>query len=403
MTEPGSIQSSWSVEEQGCLEWADPKGDAEKSSVRQLKLDLGELLPQNHHEVDEVDEIENLRSLVHKQKERIHHLEQALDQSLISLEELRFQLINQEFLENQLASTEEIANIQQRAITQLKQQLAQQEQALETQETQRQEQTYSFQLLLETVENLAEGQQNRLAQLKLHLHRAQNLPGSSLQSSNADPATGSFVVQPDIQHLTQQINSYQTTIQNLETELHHAHIALQEQQAVIASLQNASTSKQTQSSKGFLDNELFAAHCKIQDLETQISKQITTQAILQHTCEELEQARDRYCTRATELERQAAEMQEQILKQAQQASEYETAVQHWKDRYTKSQNFLLRLKFLVEQTVPSLTTELADMLATIQAISETPEPEHPTIPSPSSAKMDIPDFLARRNRYRVRS
>ncbi|MBF2025496.1 MAG: hypothetical protein IGS48_01850 [Oscillatoriales cyanobacterium C42_A2020_001] len=394
MTEPGSVQNSWSSKEKVCLEWADPDDGVEKCSAKQLKLDLGEPLPQT------LDEIEHLRSLIQKQTERIHHLEQALDQSLISLEELRFQLVNQEFLENQLASTEEIANIQQRAITQLKQQLAQQEQALETQQAQRQEQSQSFQLLLQEVETLAEGQQTRLEHLKLQLHRdrAHRLSAPPLTVLDGEDKQS----QADTQALAQQLNAHQVTIQQLETELHRAHIALQEQQTVILRLQQPTTTDPA-SSENFLDNELFTAHCKIQDLETQISKQITTQAILQHTCEELEQARDRYYTRATELESQTAEMQEQILKQAQQASEYETAIQHWKDRYIKSQDFLVRLKSLVEQAVPSLSDELLDILAAIQAISEVPEPESPTTALPLSAKMDIPDFLARRNRYRVRS
>lgn len=401
MTEPGSIQSSLSGEEKGCLEWADPESEAEKLSAKQLKLDLGEPLPPSQDEI----EVEHLRSQMQKQTERIHHLEQALDQSLISLEELRFQLVNQEFLENQLASTEEIANIQQRAITQLKQQLAQQEQALELHQVQRQEQSQSFQLLLQEVETLAEGQQARLENLKLQIHRDRGLKPVNAALPVSELASSGEQSQPnpaDAQALLQQLNAHQLTIQQLETELHRAHIALQEQQAVILSLQ-PSPSTDPASRDDFLSNELFTAHCKIQDLETQISKQVTTQAILQHTCEELEQARDRYCTRATELESQTAEMQEQILKQAQQASEYETAVQHWKDRYVKSQDFLMRLKALVEQAVPSLSGELMDILAAVQAISEVPEPESPTTTLPLNAKMDIPDFLARRNRYRVRS
>lgn len=66
----------------------------------------------------------------YNQSERIDQLEQALEQSLTSLNELKQKLKDQHLLETQLAATEEIANLQQKAITQLKQQIAQQQQAL---------------------------------------------------------------------------------------------------------------------------------------------------------------------------------------------------------------------------------------------------------------------------------
>ncbi|HEY9883488.1 MAG TPA: hypothetical protein V6C98_07740, partial [Thermosynechococcaceae cyanobacterium] len=59
--------------------------------------------------------------------ERIRHLEQALDQSLASLSEMRLQMVDQRRLEAQLAATEDISNIQQRAIARLKLQLAHQQ------------------------------------------------------------------------------------------------------------------------------------------------------------------------------------------------------------------------------------------------------------------------------------
>jgi chromosome segregation ATPase len=61
----------------------------------------------------------------HDQLERIGQLEQALEQSLTSLNELKQKLKDQHLLETQLAATEEIANLQQQAITQLKQQVTQ--------------------------------------------------------------------------------------------------------------------------------------------------------------------------------------------------------------------------------------------------------------------------------------
>ena len=59
------------------------------------------------------------------QRERIEQLEQALEQSLASINELRLQLKDQHLLETQLAATEEMANLQQQVINELQRQLRQ--------------------------------------------------------------------------------------------------------------------------------------------------------------------------------------------------------------------------------------------------------------------------------------
>lgn len=72
------------------------------------------------------------KSSEHMRLERIRQLEKALEQSLNYLHELKQKLKEQLVLEAQLAAAEEFANVQQQAIAQLKQQLAQQ-QLLQTQ------------------------------------------------------------------------------------------------------------------------------------------------------------------------------------------------------------------------------------------------------------------------------
>lgn len=438
MTDFGSVKRSWLAEDGMASEWADPLNDhAAKVWVTQLKLDLetpsvsgqqpqngsssGILETQSGNSVawkpsshggyqgvqlEQETDPQVLQALIRKQLERIKDLERALDQSLASLEEVRVQLVDQHFLENQLAATEEIANIQQRAISQLKQQLSQQQQTLESQHIQTEEQTQAFQTLLNVIQTLAEGQQTRLTQLKTQFQLDRLSPFLQIQKEIVDPvpahSTESLEAQtPQVADLTRQIANLQHVVEQLETELDRTHNELQEQQGVIDSLRRSSN-PQLRLHDSSLDQELFTAHCKIQDLETQISKQVTTQAILQHTCQELEQARDRYQTRAAELELQTADMQEQILKQAQQASEYETAIQHWRDRYLKSQDYLQRLKSLVEQSEIHPSDELAELLAAIHLLKDVPEPETSINLSNRASKMDIPEFLARHHRYRVR-
>lgn len=396
---------------------------AANQRVTQLQLDL-EILsppPDSHPQplprssrkpaeairrLNHASEVDSLQFLLQKQTERIQDLEKALDQSLVSLEELRVQLVDQQLLEHQLAATEEIANIQQRAITQLRQQLVHQQQPLDAEQAQPLTAIETHQRLLKVIEELAAGQQSRLVQLQAQFQDDRvlsglNVPPHAVAQSFTD-APDSEASSSKVAGLTRQISNLQHVIEQLESELDRTHRELQDQQARIDQFQQSSSSIYAHPDSP-LEQEVFVAHCKIQDLETQISKQITTQAILQHTCQELEQARDRYQVRATELELQTAEMQEQILQQAQQASEYETAVQHWKDRYEKSQTYLKRLKELVEQSSLQPSNELADLIAAVQVMLDIPDPTTAIDLPNRAAKMDIPDFLARRHRYRVRS
>ena len=66
------------------------------------------------------------------QRERIKQLEQALEQSLVSINELKLQLKDQHLLETQLAATEEMANLQQQVINELQRQLRQRSLEAET-------------------------------------------------------------------------------------------------------------------------------------------------------------------------------------------------------------------------------------------------------------------------------
>ena len=386
MTERGSLPDSWWTNDPVHFNATSPTG-APGSALpcQQLQLDLQGFAPaEAPHDwqptpparlPQPTPDRDRPTPTLREQAERIQHLEKALDQSLASLEDLRRQLIDQQFLEAQLASTEEISNIQQQAITQLKWQLQQQQQTLATQQQLNQSQSQLLQDFLTLLETPTDN------------HPLQPEP------LNAQPSRA--------RHLAQALQARQAEIEQLETELERAHEALQIQQAQIDLLQQAHTVRQSLNESP-LDGELFKAQSKIQDLETHLSRQMTNQAMLQHTCQELEQTRDRYQTRITELEQQTAEMQEQILKQAQQASEYETAIQHWKDRYTQNQTCVNRLRDLLAESLTEPSPEITEVLAQLQSITNLTETEAATLPVSKGIKKDVPDFLMRRQRYRVR-
>ncbi|NJN87337.1 MAG: hypothetical protein HC881_14825 [Leptolyngbyaceae cyanobacterium SL_7_1] len=106
------------------LEQGNPP-DAEVTSVMRSILQAA---PRDHATL--WVELEQARSLNQQRVNRIYYLEQALDQALACLDELRERVQDQEVLEAQLALTEDFANVQQQAIVRLKQQLHQQQEKL---------------------------------------------------------------------------------------------------------------------------------------------------------------------------------------------------------------------------------------------------------------------------------
>lgn len=329
-----------------------------------------------------------------KQLERIHHLERALDQSMASLEEMRRQLADQDVLEMHLAATEEAANIQKQAINQLQQQLVQQQQRLEEARSHYCEQIQSLQAQLTTREAVVQSQSIELERLHHQLNQ-------NHLEANAE-----------IDWLSKQLDDRQTAIQQLETDLHHAHVALQEQHALIDQIQQAppiSLAELALPADAPLPTEEAIAALKelspAQASELQLARQRTAQAMLQHTCQELEQSSQQQQARIAELESQAADMQEQILQQAQQASEYEAAIQHWKDRYLKAQQHEHHLTYLMTQALTLAQTDPSCLLPLLESILNNMESDRAATPTPNplGSKPDLPDFLIRRQRKRVRS
>lgn len=391
-------------------------------------------------------ELKQARSQAQEQTERIRHLEQALDQSLVSLSDMRRQVVDQQLLEAQLASTEDISNIQQQAIARLKLQLTQQQQILDAQRSETRARDRALQELLTTMEALTQAQQSELDHLRTQiaydrvevqayqqrleeqleylqtdLDRQQARTSAlELQSLDARTLAEHLTQRLEQAHrqvsaLSQILTERQIALEQLESELQQAHAALYEQQALIDRLQQArrptaaadlaSTDAHTVSSNAALTQP--TAQGKLTALEAQLAKQTTTQAMLQHACQELESERDRQQARIAALENQTTDMQEQILRQAQQSSEYEAAIQHWKDRCLRSQSGVLKLKQLLEQALPDPSAELLAVLAALlEATDERTATDSPdsrtTFHLGDASKVDLPDFLLRRRNYKTR-
>ncbi|KGF72556.1 hypothetical protein DO97_07715 [Neosynechococcus sphagnicola sy1] len=375
-----------------------------------------------------LEQLDEVRSLAQNRLDRIHQLEQALDQCLMAFWEIKLLIRDQESMESQLAATEAFSHVQQQAIMNLNQQLSQQQQELALQEQVFREREQQFQELLSAAEVMAQAQQTELGYLRSHLVHDRTTAQVYQNQLIQDLQTALASQQQRGLELAAQVLTARTQIISLEVQLDETQRQLttyQQQHACMeqrAPLSHGGVPPYDLSTSKAPDPALL--QLKLAGLETELVRQRMLQAKLQHTCQELTAERDRHSDRTVALTQQVAEMQEQILQQAQQAKEYEAAVQHWKDRFLVSHRYALRCQDLLAQTLTdpaviadSLTPTdpacdllppmdpdvlIPDFLMEIQptALPESSEPM--LLESFLSPVGDLPAFLARRRRnYRV--
>ncbi len=267
--------------------------------------------------------------LIQHQADRIAQLERALDQTLVQVHDVRSQLVRQEWIEEQLAATEEFANVQQQAILHLKGRIDDRTPEVGTR-----------------VETTVVGKQIDISAT----------PSARLEVRYVQ-------AQQQIQALSQKLRE--------------------------DSIQSATLPEMT-------DAEREEAWWREQlvTLEVELAKHLQTQAFLQQACTEMEHDRDLDQRRILELGNQSTEMQEQILRQAQQSSEYEAAIQHWKDRFYQLQNQMLSILELYDQLSEPIPDAIANLLDSLPqpTVSEQMQSLRRALPRRS----DLPEFLQRR-------
>jgi chromosome segregation ATPase len=396
VSQPDLVSSFWSADDQPCRE---PETVSDDGCLA--------LPPVGSTDQDLLSQLAQSQSLEQQRAIRIYHLEQALDQALACLSDLRMQLQNQEILEAQLATTEEFAYVQQQAIARLKQQLRHQQQLLEAHISGTQGRDHTVQTLLSTTEAMTQTQQAELERLqtriaqdwtKIQTHR------SSLEQQIEDIKAALDSRQQRILELESEVLATRTQNISLEVQLNAA-------QNQIESLRRTRTiASEQETTIANLKRDLAMTQIKVEELETQLAKQLRWQARWQQNCQEAEAERDRYQARTAELTQQTSEMQDQIFAQARQAGEYEAAVQHWKDRYLNSQRQMAQLKELLEQAISQsalsnthlASDALLEWLAAIQPESSKDLLDAPLSPASRFSTLDLPDFLVRHRSYRNR-
>lgn len=345
-------------------------------------------------------------------QQRIQLLEQALEQCQLYIDELKSKLMDQAFLEEQLATTEEFSHIQKQAVITLQDQLTNREQIQQELENLRQAKIDLTNRLADKDTSLRFQEaelsklQDQFAEERTALERLQDqaerlsLQIQSSQKTAVHETQQRIIAQTTAERLRTQLRECEADIQTLEVQLQQARESHTNQQEIITSLQNAdkSDSHKNQAIQS-LSSSLLKAQNKIADLETQLSNQSIVQAQFQHSTQEFAEQAQSLQKRSEELEQQVAEMQEQILHQAQQASEYETAVQHWKDRSFTAEQTVAQMKQILEHLLADrkgpdlpLPEKLDDAIA---ALSQTCLSEDTTTTARKNIKLDLPALLHR--------
>jgi chromosome segregation ATPase len=384
-----------------------------------------------------LEELAQAQALDQERTTRIYHLEQALDQALACLDELRLQIQDQQILETQLATTEEFSYVQQQAIARLKLQLSEQQQALEAQILETQQRDQAIQELLATIEGMTQVQQQELERLKSRISQDQievqthrNRLGKQLQDlqtalesrqqrvsklESETLATRSLNVslqgqleaaQQQIKELSASLCQYRVNLTQL-TQLEQSQIALGERHSSAVLAQRHQSAPEQPPTIVSLQQDIAKAQRRMEELEEQLTQRTMYQTRWQQNHQEIEAERDRLQTRVIALEQQVAEMQEQILQQAQQATEQETAIQYWKDRYGTSHRQIAHLRDLLDQVLSCQLVEAdgtprplpAELLSDLQ-MAIAPEKSElgplPVIPLPRLGTVELPEFLVRR-------
>ncbi len=344
---------------------------------------------------------------------RIRQLERALDQCQTYINELKSQLVDQAFLEAQLAATEEFSHIQKQAIMTLKGRESEQVQFDQTELDNLRQENMALAAQIETVADQSESQSSEIESLREQIRQEQvaleNVRDEAERLSTQKQLSQDAAVQETQQRIIAQttadrlrasLREREVAIQSLETQLKQTHTTVAEQQEIIEALK---TTGQRDSHKNQaiqnLSSTLLKAQTKIADLESKLSSAGVVQAQFRHSSQEYEAQTQTLQERSDQLEQQVAEMQEQILQQAQQASEFETAVQHWKDRCLDSEQTAAQMKHVLEHLLcdrnsnetlseHQLENAIAEIAATLPAtrFSETAR---------KSPVLDLPSIMHR--------
>jgi chromosome segregation ATPase len=283
-------------------------------------------------------------SLDFKLVQRICLLQQALDQALDTLDELKLRVEDHQLLESQLAQTEEYSNAQQKIITNLKAQLDEKSEW----------QNHILQKLLLGVQHMINQQQLELERLRVRIQQSQtevqdylvriknyyqSAPSDRLFEQDLELTSEVMVVRALTVSLSSQLQAAQQHIRELDTSLtrHQVNFArlLAYQESIVRQLADPDSLTQVETEAWEEDpialmQIIRAQQQKLEELNHELSEQFRQQNRLKYRCQELAAERDHYKRQLLVLQQENADLREQVLSQASQASEYEAAIHYWR-------------------------------------------------------------------------
>lgn len=394
-----------------------------------------------------LSELAQLRSQERERIARIHHLEQALDQALSCMDELRLQMQDQGLLETQLAATEKFASVQQQAIARLKVRLKQQQQTIDAHLAEAYERDRQTQEKLAAAEARFQAQQEELDRLRIQLSGLSQGHGRDGWDGRESPdATrqrmqeleeAAQYAQELSYRLQGQLEASQQQVQRLAVALSAAETRVAEMESTLAQIQAAQGPSQEQpgglrsalpssairprpvarrtNAIATLGQDLARAQIKADELEIELGRQMRLQTLWLQNNRELEAECDRYRARIADLEAQNSDIQEQIFHHARQVSEYEATIHHWKDQYIASQRQIASFKELLdsvqvhllasEQVDPELTAIFSELMTMMEVVATLDSNSLSSLSAPPVSRfnpLDLPDFLVRCRSHRHR-
>jgi chromosome segregation ATPase len=268
-------------------------------------------------------------SLDFKLVQRVCLLQQALDQALGSLEELRAQVQDRQWLESQLAQTEKYANVQQKAIAYLKTQLTQ------ASDTQRQ----LLQAVLTCLEDLINSQQATVTRLQVQIQQGETELQTylrqvkphrpSFHATAPEPPNSLLELEMEVMvarsvavNLSSQLQAVRHSLQTLATTLSYHHTSVAQLTTAIRSMLadlvepsdsaipllvcHSATLDFPGSELDALRHTLRMQQVQIQELETALRDHLGQQTHLAHRCQSLAAERDHYRRQLEQLQQTLA-------------------------------------------------------------------------------------------------
>ncbi|MBD2257456.1 hypothetical protein [Pseudanabaena sp. FACHB-2040] len=290
-------------------------------------------------------------SLDFKLVQRICLLQQALDQALDTLDELKLRVENHKLLESQLAQTEEYSNAQQKIIANLKEQLNEKSEW----------QNHILQKLLLGVQHIINQQQLELERLRVRIQQSQtevqdyllriknyyqSAPAERLFEQDLELISEVMVVRALTVSLSSQLHVAQQHIRELDTTLtrHQVNFArlLAYQESIARQLTDPIAlppveSEDWEEDPIALTQVIKAQQQKLEERDHELVEQFHQQNQLKHRCQELAAERDHCKRQLLALQQENENLREQVLSQSSQANEYEAAIHYWQQRHSSSQ------------------------------------------------------------------